>query len=110
MEIVIAYAHVEPTDLDGGCYIEESLHSRRSSLHTLKCPDTKNNRVYVSEQRVCAGDIWWRPQCNGAYPFHSTVQTAQPSGGRLAPHWQIGRFMDKSSSLVNRSNASQVSG
>ena len=69
---------IEPIDLDEGYYIEESLRPRKSSLHTLICLDTKNNAVkqgYASEQRGCAGDLWWRipVACYGAHPFHSTL-------------------------------------
>ena len=47
---------IEPIDLDGGYYIEESLHP-----HMSRYKEQYNQAmVYASEQRGCAGDLWWR--------------------------------------------------
>jgi len=48
---------VEPIDLDGGYYIEESLHPRRSSLHTLICLGTKDNTIKQGYMRVNKGVV-----------------------------------------------------
>ena len=66
---------IEPIDLDGGYYIEESLHPRRGSLHprrgslhprrgslhNLKCLDTQNNTIkegYVRVNKVFVLEIY----------------------------------------------------
>jgi len=56
---------IEPIDLDGGYYIEESLRPQRSSLHTLICLDTKINTIKQGYMRVNKGVVL--EICGGAY-------------------------------------------
>jgi len=61
MEIVVECSQcnclIKSIGLDGGYYIEGSLHPRRSSLHTLKCLDTKNNTIKQGYMRVNKGFV-----------------------------------------------------